>query len=177
MRKSRQTNRTDTIEYVIRKPLYWVIFLGIMFFVMLPLCFLEIPSISSEDTTEFIEAYFYSITGFSIWILVSGFIFILLAITIYRYLRYRLVIHEKGFSITPEFGETFDVPFATVKEVKLVKFSKKGSYVDIKTGHKNIHVPYTVNRHGAFKQAGMDVLLRKFEDYRIMLTEDNNFPH
>lgn len=132
MKKKRQPPKIDASENVIRRPLFWVVFLSMMFSIVLPVCLMAPPSIESADSIDLIADYFYSITGVLMWIVIAGFIFVLLEITLYFYFRFKLIIHQKRFSVTPIFGPTF----SSIKKVKLIKWSNKGSHIDVKYSNK-----------------------------------------
>ncbi|MEO1770746.1 hypothetical protein [Candidatus Enterococcus ferrettii] len=176
MKKNRQPQKIDASENIIRKPLFWVVFLSMMFLIGLPVCLLAPPSTESADSIDLIADYYYSITGVSMWIVIAGFIFVLLAINLYFYFRFKLIIHQKRFSVTPIFGPTYDVPFSSIKKVELIKWSNKGSHIDIKYSNKKLTVFYTVDRYGEFKQKGVAVLSKKFEEHKITIVEDYDFP-
>ena len=169
----------NTSEHVIRKPMFWPIFLLIMFLIALPLCLWKVlgetpPTSGSsfEDTVlRFIESVFYSVFGFSIWIPLTIVVFVLLVINSYIYFRFKLVIHELSFSVTPLWGETHEVAFSAVQMVTHSKWSRKGHYIVIKYNDNNIRIPYTT-----FKQKSIDMLLRKFKHYNVTIVEESNHP-
>ena len=176
MKNHGQTEDINGSEYVIRRPLYWPVFLLVMFLMSLLLCFWDTPSTGGKELSDvdvIIEG-FYLIAGFSIWIPVTVITFVLLAMNFYIYFRFKLVIHRQSFSVTPLLGATHDVAYSTVEKVTHSKrFSNKGSYIDIEYDNKKIHIPYTLNRKGTFKQKSIDVLLKKLENYKtIIITED-----
>ena len=173
MKNRRQTEDISASEYVIRRPLFWPVFLLIMFLMSLLGCFLDTPSTGGKDSFDYLAEIFYSNAGFSIWIPITVIAFVLLAMNFYIYFRFKLVIHEQSFSVTPLLGATHDVAYSTVEKVTHSKrFSNKGSYIDIEYDNKKIHIPYTLNRKGTFKQKSIDVLLKKLENYKTNITED-----
>ena len=173
----------NTREYVIRKPMYWPVFLLIMFLISLLLClwtvFGDVPSSgSSLEATifYFIESVFYSIFGFSIWIPLTTIVFVLLVINCYIYFRFKLVIHDQSFSVTPLFDATHNVAFSMVKMVTNKRWSKRGAYIEIEYDYNKIRIPYTVNMDGTFKQKSIDILLRKLEYYKVTIVVDSRHP-
>lgn len=171
MKKHRQ--RDDIGEYVIRRPLFWSVFLLIMFLICLLLCFWDTPSTQVKELYDIITVGFHVIVGFSIWIPITVVTFILLALNYYIYFRFKLVVHERSFSVTPLLGVTHDVVFSSVEKVRHVKrINTKGYYIEIKYDNKKIHIPYSLNRKGEFKQKSIDILLKKFENYKINITEN-----
>ena len=173
MKNRRQTENNNASEYVIRRPLYWPVFLLIMFLMSLLVCFLDTPSTEVEDLFDVIAAGFYLIAGFSIWIPITVIAFVLLAMNFYMYIRFKLVIHGHCFTVTPLLGATHDVAFSSVEKVTHSKrFSNKGYYIDIEYDNNKIHIPYTLNRKSTFKQKSIDVLLKKLENYKTNITEE-----
>ena len=134
---------------------------------------MDTPSTEVKSLSDVIAAGFYLISGFSIWVPVSVITFALLAMNFYIYFRFKLVIHEQSFSVTPLLGATHDVAFSSVEKVTHSKrFSKEGYYIDIEYDNKKIHIPYTLNTKGTFKQKSIDILLMKLENYKtIVITE------
>lgn len=173
MKNRRQMKDDRASEYVIKRPLFWPLFLLIMFLLCLSLCFLEASNTESKDLFDSIAAAFYIFAGFSIWLPFTGMVFILLVTNFYFYFRFKLVVHEKVFSVTPLFGPTHAVPYSSVEKVILMnRFNKKGYYVDIKYQNQKVHIPYTINRNGELKQKGIEVLLKRFKNYQITISED-----
>ena len=169
----------NTSEYVIRKPMYWPVFLLVMFLISLSLClwtvFGDVPPSPGSSLEAmifyFIESVFYSIFGFSIWILLTIIVFVLLVINCYIYFRFKLVIHEQSFSVTPLFDATHDVAFSSVETVTNSKrFSRKGFYIEIKYDNKEIRIPYTISKDGTFRQTSIGVLLNKLENHTTIIT-------
>lgn len=167
-------------EHVIRRSLFGPIFLSVMSLCCLILSFQDTTSIESKnlidatDATDIIDAidvYFYSALGISIWIPITVVMFTLSAIHLYFYFRFKVVVHEKGFAVTPLFGATYDVPYASVEKVVHVGWSKKGAFIDILYQNQKLRIPYTRNRHGNFKQKGFEVLLRKFRSCNVPISE------
>ena len=173
MKMRRQTEDINASEYVIRRPLYWPVFILIFFVTTLLLCFWDTPSTEVKDIFDVIAVGFYLFAGFSIWIPITVIAFVLLAMNFYMYFRFKLVIHGHCFTVTPLLGATHDVAFFSVEKVTHSKrFSNKGYYIDIEYDNKKIHIPYTLNRKGTFKQKSIDVLLKKLENYKTNITED-----
>ena len=177
----RQTEDINASEYVIRRPLYGPVFSLIFFLLSLMGWFLDTPSTEVKDIFDVIAVGFYLIAGFSILIPTTVIAFVLLAINFYMYFRFKLVIHEQFFTATPLLGATHDVAYSTVEKVthssveKAIhskRFSNKGYYIDLEYDNKKIHIPYTLNRKGTFKQKSIDVLLKKLENYKTNITED-----
>lgn len=164
----RQRENINPSEYVIKRPLYWVVALSFMLLAGFVGCLAPGGTGPYDD----LEELFYSITGFSIWLFFTVIVFVLLVMQLYIFLRFKLVIHRKGFSVTPIWGATHDIPFSAVKRVTHKRFSKKGAYIEIEYENKKVLIPYVVNWHGEFKQKGFEVLLRKFEDYQITVNEE-----
>jgi hypothetical protein len=165
MKKYRQTEGINTSEYVIRRPLFWVVFLSIMLTMSLVALILDTPYTETRQLQDIIFEIFYSLFGFSFWIPASIISFVLLAVNLYIYFRFKLVIHEHSFSVTPLLGDTHDVTFSSVEKVTNKRFSKKGAYIEIEYDNKKIRIPYTVNSKGVFRQKSFDVLLKKLEGY------------
>jgi len=172
-------------EYVIRRPLYGPVFSLLFFFLLLSLCYMytfwDTPSTAGTDLFDFFAGGFYSFAGFSIWIPIIVIAFVIVAMNFYIYFRFKLVIHEQCFTATPLLGATHDVAYSTVEKVthssveKVIhskRFSNKGYYIDLEYDNKKIHIPYTLNRKGTFKQNSIDVLLKKLENYKTNITED-----
>lgn len=175
MKNRRRSDGDKTNELIIRRPLLGTFFLLIMCLITLCLCFWDVSLIEPKDSIDYITVTFYSITELSIWLLITVILFVLLLMNLYFYYRYKVVIHEKSFSVTPLFGEVQEVPYSSIEKVTYVKWSKKGSYIEISSRNKTFHIPYTVNRNEEFKQTGNDALLRKFRDYGISVVEDYTF--
>ena len=177
MKNRRQTADINTSEYVIRRPLLWPVFLLIIFLMSFVALLLDTPSTEAKDLFDVLAVTFYLIAGFSIWIPITVIVFVLLAINFYIYFRFKLAIHGNCFTVTPLLGATHDVAFSSVEKVIHSKrFSNKGYYIDIEYDNKKIHIPYTLNRKGTFKQKSIDALLKKFENYKTNVTEDSNYP-
>ena len=177
MKNHRQTEDIKASEYVIRRPLFWPVFLLIIFLMSFVALLLDTPSTEAKDLLDVLIVTFYLIAGFSIWIPITVIVFFLLAINFYMYFRFKLVVHGYCFTITPLLGATHDVAFSSVEKVTHSKrFSRKGYYVDIEYDNKKIHIPYTLNRKGTIKQNSIDVLLKKLENYNTNITEDSNYP-
>jgi len=175
MKNRRQTEDIIASEYVIKRPLYWPFFLMILFLMSIVGLLLDTPSTETNDLFGVLAMAFYLIAGFSIWIPITVFIFVLFAINFYMYFRFKLVIHEHCFTVTPLLGATHDVAFSSVEKVIHSKrFSRKGYFVDIEYDNKKIHMPYTVNSKGTIKQNSINVLLENIDNYNI--TEDSNYP-
>ena len=170
MKKRRQAENINASEYVVRKPLYWPVFLLIMFPISLVGLFWDTQPTRPYGVHDIIFVIFYSIFGFSLWIPATVITFVLLAMNLYIYFRFKLVIHEHSFSVTPLLGATYDVAFFSVEKVTLKRWSKRGSYIEIEYDNKKIRIPYTVNMKGAFKQKSIDVLLKKLENYTTIIT-------
>ncbi|MEO1771572.1 hypothetical protein [Candidatus Enterococcus ferrettii] len=171
MKKYRRRETNHTSEYVIRRPLFWPIFLLIMCLCCLVLCFQDTASIETSYLIDEVDRLFYAIVGFSIWISITMVMFSILAIQLYFHIRFKVVIHGKGLAVTPLFGATYDLPYSSVEKVVHVGWSAKGSFIDIFYHNKKLHIPYTYNRHGRFKQEGFEVLLRKFESCNVPISE------
>ena len=176
MKKRRQTEDINANDYVVRRPLLWPVFLSIMFLVSLVALLFDTPSTEGNELHDIIFVIFYSIFGFSLWIPATVIIFVLLAINLYIYFRFKLVIHGHCFSVTPLLGETHDVAFSSVEKVThSKKFSKKGYYIEIEYDNKKIRIPYTINKAGTFRQKSIDVLLKKFEKYKTTIITEEGF--
>lgn len=171
MNKQRRTKNSNTSEYVIRRPLFWPIFLSVMCLCCLILCFQDTASIEPSYLIDELDILFYSSVGFSIWLPITVVMFTILAVHLYFYFRFKVVIHEKGFSVTPIIGATYDVPYASVKKVIHVGWSVKGAFIDILYQNQKLRIPYSRNRHDTFKQKGFEVLLRKFRSCNVPISE------
>ena len=121
MKKCRQTEDVSASEYVIRRPLFYPVFLLIMFLMSLLVCFLDTPSTEVKNLSGVIAAGFYLISGFSIWVPVSVITFALLAMNFYIYFRFKFVIHEQSFSVTPLLGRLTMLPFLRSKKLHTQK--------------------------------------------------------
>ncbi len=176
MKKRRQTEDINTSEYVIRRPLFWPVFSLIMFLCSLLVCLLEdTPSTGTTYLLDVIAEGFRSIAGFSFFIPFTVIAFVILVINFYIYFRFKIVVHEQSFSVTPFLGATHEVAFSSVEKVTHErKNSNKGFYIDIQYDNKKIHLPYSLNREGTFKQKSIAVLLNKFRNYETNMTEDSD---
>ena len=170
MKKRRQTEDINEGEYVIRRPLFWPVFLLIMFLMSLVALLLDTPCTEVREFHDIIFVVFYSIFGFSLWIPFTIIAFVLLTINLYIYFRFKLVIHDHSFSVIPLLGTTYDVAFSSVEKVTNKRFSKKGAYIEVEYDNKKIRIPYTVNMKGSFKQKSIDVLLEKLGNYTTIIT-------
>ena len=167
MKKHRQRSDKDTNKYVIRRTssLVGFIFSLIMFLISLSLL-IWIPERAewvTPDAYDFLIEVFYLIFGFPIWIPFTIITFLLLAINAYVYFRFKIVIHEQSFTVTPLFAATHDVAFSSVESVQK-RNSKKGTYIDIEYDYKKISIPYTIKMKDGFRQeSSIDVLLKRLE--------------
>lgn len=171
MEKHRRRRTSNRSEWIIRRPLIGTFLFSVMCFLCLIPCFQNTASMEPEYLIDGIDLFFYSIVGFSIWLPITVVMFTLLALYLYFYFRFKVVIHEKSFSVTPIFGATYDVPYASVEKVVHVGGSTKGMFIDIYYQNKKLRIFYTRNRYGAFKQKGIEVLLRKFRSCKIPISE------
>ena len=166
MKEHRQTEDISTNAYIVRRPLYWSVFLLIMFVVSLVALLLDTSSTEINELSDIIIVGFYLIFGFSIFIPATVIFFVLLAVNLYIYFRFKLVIHEQSFSVTPLFEATHDIAFSSVEKVVIKRWSRMGHYVEIEYDSKKIRIPYTVNlKDGTFRQKSIYVLLKKLENY------------
>ena len=176
MKTRRQTQNVNASEYVIRRPLLGLVLSLIFFLMTLTLClwncFWDIPSTQTKYLIDYFAEFFYLYAGFSIWIPITVATFVILAINVYMYFRFKIVIHGDCFTITPLLGATHDVAFSSVEKVThLKRVSNKGFYIDIEYKNKRIHLPYTLNGKGTFKQKSLDVLLKKLENDNTNMIE------
>jgi len=173
----RQTKDIKASEYVIRRPMYWPLFL-IFFLMSVVALLLDTPPTETNDLFGVLAMTFYSISGFSIWIPITVLIFALFAINSYKYFRFKLVIHEHYFTVTPLFGATHDVAFSSIEKViHSNKINAKGYHIDIEYDNKKIHIPYILFSKRTVKRNNVDVLLKNFRNYNVNITEPaDNYP-
>ena len=173
MKKYKQTEGVNTNEYIIRRPLYLPIFYLLMLLSFLALWLWNpSPDGSFEEQLLYtINKAFYLIFGFSFWIPTTIIALVLFAMNCYTYFRFKLVIHEQSFSVTPFFGATHDVAFSSVETITQKAFAKLGHYIEIIYDNKKIRIPYTVNMKGVFRQSSIAVLLKKFENHKTAKEE------
>lgn len=167
MKKPRPSKQRTNRDCVVRRPLFWTVFLAIMCLCSLILCFQDTEQLDPSRFIDEVDLFFYRIVGLSIWVPITVAVFVLWAITLSVYLRFKVVIHERGFTVTPIVGTLHDVPYASVEKVVQVGWSTKGAYIDIFYQGKKLRIPYTRNRHDTFRQKGFALLLRNFRSHGV----------
>lgn len=170
MEKERQSHLRFEEDRVIRRPAYPLVFSLIFFLLSLPLFFYDSPTTvaSGMDTADLIAACFYLLTGLSFWRVMTGIAFLFVVGHLFVYRRFKLVIREKGLSVTPVFGTTHEVPFSSIRYVTHDRrFSGKGFSIRLTYDTQSIRFPYTLDRHGHIKQTSISYLLKKLAALKV----------